>query len=60
MALGELGRPEEALVAYEQALRLNPNYALAHHNRGIVLRKMGRLKEAEQAFQKAQDLQSPR
>ncbi len=33
-ALDELGRTEEALLAFENATRLDPNYALAWHNKG--------------------------
>ena len=33
---------EEALAAYDEALRLDPQNADAHNNRGIALRKLGR------------------
>ncbi len=33
---------EEALAAYDEALRLNPQNADAHHNRRISLRNLGR------------------
>ncbi len=40
--LGRQGRHEEALAAYDEALRLDPQNADAHNNRGIALRKLGR------------------
>ena len=47
--LGDLlyasGRTEEAVVRYEDALRLNPN-AQAHYNLGVALAAEGRLAEA--------------
>ncbi len=33
---------EEALAVYDEALRLDPQNADAHHNRGISLRNLGR------------------
>ena len=37
-ALRNLNRNEEALAAYEQAIRLDPNYALAYDNKGDTLK----------------------
>lgn len=53
VSLRELGRREEALASYEQALRLDPNNAHAHNNRGNVLRKLGRRKEALASYEQA-------
>lgn len=39
--LAELGRLEEALAAYERAIRLNPNDADAYYNQGNVLQELG-------------------
>ena len=60
-ALSDLKRYQEALAAYEQAIRLDPNYANAYNNKGHILKKLNRNPEAEQAFQKARQLfiQSP-
>jgi tetratricopeptide (TPR) repeat protein len=46
-ALYELNRYDEALVAYDQAIRLDPNYAIAYKNRGITLERLGRKKDAQ-------------
>jgi len=48
--LGGLGRPEEALAAYDQALAVDPGLAGAHTNRGNVLRDLGRPEDALAAY----------
>jgi len=40
------GRTSEAIDQYEQALRINPEYAEAHNNLGAALGQMGRISEA--------------
>ena len=46
----------EALPHYDSAIALHPGYAEAHANRGGVLRRLGRLDEAEVAYQRALEL----
>ena len=41
---------------YNQALRINPNYAHAYYNRGVARRDSGDKPGAIQDFQKAADL----
>ncbi len=53
VALGNSGRLEEALQAYETAIRLNPNDAIAYYGKGAALEKLGRYQEALQAFETA-------
>lgn len=48
---------EEALVCFETALRLNANLSNGWYCKGIVLRKLGREKEAEVCFQTGRKLQ---
>jgi len=55
-ALYNLKRYEEPLAAYEQAIRLDPNLALAYNNKGLALNNLKRYQEAEQAFEKAHQL----
>ena len=55
-AFWNLKRYEEALVAYDHAVQLDPNFALAYNNKGILLQNMKRRNEAEAAFQKAREL----
>ena len=50
-----LDKPERALAAFERALELNPRYAEALVHRGIVLARLGREPEANEAFARARD-----
>jgi superkiller protein 3 len=50
---------DEALKAFDEALRLNPRYVEAHFNRAIVLSDLGRGDEAAAALERAQDLGRP-
>ena len=46
MALNELNRFDEALASFDQAIKLNPDYAEAFNNRGITLNELRRFDEA--------------
>ncbi|MBA2670120.1 MAG: tetratricopeptide repeat protein [Gemmatimonadetes bacterium] len=46
-----LGRPEEAIEAFDRALDLNSGYMEAHINRALVLNELGRDDEAQVSFQ---------
>lgn len=48
-----LGRFDEALARYDQLLVLQPSYARAHNNRGIVLEELNRLDEAIESYDQA-------
>lgn len=50
---------DEALAAFDAAIRLNPRYVEAHLNRSIVLSDLGRAQEAEEALSKAHELGRP-
>jgi protein O-GlcNAc transferase len=52
----ELGRLDDALAAFEQALALDPAYPQAHFNRGAVLQRLGRLDAAAEAYRRAINL----
>ncbi len=52
-ALRKLERYEEALPAYDQALRLNPKSGLAYWQKGDVLRELKRYEEAVAAYDQA-------
>ena len=41
LAYAELGEYRRAIEDYDEALRLNPGYALAHKNRKIALGHLG-------------------
>ena len=50
---GELKRYEDAIVAYDHAIRLDPNYAIAYHNKGLDLYNLKRYEEAIAAYDQA-------
>ncbi len=54
--LGELGRLEEALEAYNKATELDPQLAEAWYNKGVALDELGRLEEALEAYNKATEI----
>ena len=49
----QTGRVQEAIQHYEQALRINPDYAVAHYNLGVALEQAGRMPEAIQHYEQA-------
>ena len=51
--LGNLGRYEEALSAYEEAIRLKPDYDYAWNGKGNQLGNLGRYEEALSAYEEA-------
>lgn len=53
LCLSLLGRPDDAIAAFERATVLNPGYVEAHLNRAITLNDLGRLDEARESFQRA-------
>lgn len=55
-ALVFLGRLQEARVAFEKALELNPNVAIMHSNYGDCMQKLGFLEQAEESYRKSLDL----
>ncbi len=52
-ALHRLSRHDEALVAFDRAIEINPDYADAHGNRALLLSEMGRSGEALLGFDRA-------
>jgi tetratricopeptide (TPR) repeat protein len=57
--LNQLGRHEEALKVYDTLIKKEPDYAVAHSNRGNVLSLLQRFEEAINSYNKAIEL-SPR
>jgi len=57
-ALYDLKRYEEALAAYEQAIRLDPKYVLAYNGKGNALKDLKRFEEALAAYEQAIRLDS--
>jgi tetratricopeptide (TPR) repeat protein len=52
-SLLQLGRIQEAIGQYEQALRIKPDLAEAHYNLGLALAKGGRIEEAINHWEQA-------
>ncbi|MAE18023.1 hypothetical protein CMK12_03620 [Candidatus Poribacteria bacterium] len=51
--LTDLGRQDEAVMSYNSAIQLKPDYAEAYYNRGNALQELGRLREAVEDYRKA-------
>ena len=49
----ETDRVEPALDGFERAIGLNPNFAVAHYNRGAALERLGRPADAAAALRRA-------
>lgn len=56
--LAHKGSYAEAIRNYSQALRIDPDYAEAHNNIGVVLIRQGKINEAATHFQKAVNLKA--
>lgn len=56
-AQDDLGRPEQALADYTQAIKIAPSHADAYYNRSFVHEKQGRMKQALADMQTAVRLQ---
>jgi len=53
VALSRLGKFHEAIEAYDQALKIDPEYFSAWNNKGVVLSRLGKYHEAIDAFDRA-------
>ena len=53
MAKLQLGKIEEAIKDYNEAIRLNSNYSTAFYNRGLAKLQLGKIEEAIKDFIKA-------
>ena len=51
--LGQVGRLDDALIAIQRALELDPKDANSYSNLGIILNDLGRFKQAETAHMQA-------
>lgn len=58
LTLSRLGRWKEALAAYQESLKVNPDNAQTYLNLGFVYYELGYDGEAQQAFEKASKLQA--
>ena len=58
LALSRKGHWEEALAAYKESLRMNPDNAQTYLNLGFVYYELGYDREAQKAFERASKLQA--
>ena len=56
ITFGLLKWHEESLDCFETAISIDPQNAVAWYGKGMVLRKLGREKEAQSAMVKAENL----
>jgi tetratricopeptide (TPR) repeat protein len=59
LSLAFVDRPDDALAAFDEALRLNPRYVEAHLNRALLLGTLGRDVEAREGLEHAAHLGQP-
>jgi len=51
--LDKLGKHEEAITAFDKAITIDPNYALAWYNKGLALDHLGKYAEAVKVYDQA-------
>ena len=51
--LGDLGKLDQAITAFQRAIYLNPDYAKAHYNLGTIFKEQENLGAAAESFQRA-------
>ena len=49
----QIGKPNEAVLAFKKAISINPNNAEAYNNLGVALKEQGKLDKAIEAYKKA-------
>jgi Flp pilus assembly protein TadD len=54
--LAKQNQVEAAIVAYREAVRVQPNNATAHYNWGMGLYNLGRIQDASARLRRARDL----
>jgi len=50
------GQQEKAAVAFKKALKIQPNYAVAHNNLGVLYWQAGKMNQAVECFKKALEI----
>ena len=53
VAYGKLGRWQDAVEAYKQAIRIKPDFAEAHCNLGVAYGELGRSQDAIESYKQA-------
>ena len=57
-ALKQIGRLEEAVISYQNAIAIKPDYAEAYNNLGITFMSLERLDEAVKSYEMAISINS--
>jgi tetratricopeptide (TPR) repeat protein len=47
---------DEAIQAYDKAIELNPQFATPWYNKGLALKELGLITDANKVFSKAKEL----
>ena len=55
-ALKKTGKRDEAIASYRKAIAVDPDFAVAHFNLGVALKKTDNPDEAEKHFARAREL----
>jgi Flp pilus assembly protein TadD len=50
------GKYNDTIKAFDKAIEIEPQYALAWYNKGVALKLLDRTTEADAAFAKAKEL----
>ena len=53
VAYYELGKHQEEIESYKQAIEINPDYADAHYNLGYTYDELGKYKDAIESYKQA-------
>ena len=53
LAYGDLDQPEDAVISYNKAIQLDPEYALAYYNRGNLFALLGQYSRAIEDYNEA-------
>jgi tetratricopeptide (TPR) repeat protein len=56
VALGEMGRYEDALKSFEKSIEIDDEFYLAWENKGMALQAMGKIAESRSALYKSRQL----
>ena len=52
----EIGQKEKALADFNQAITLNPNFAIAYYNRGVIYFQLENISQCKKDLEKASSL----
>lgn len=52
----EAGKPQEAIAAYEEAVKLMPGFAEARYNLAVLYQQVGEEQKAQEAFRKFKEI----